>query len=244
LFKNKRILPQTKPATGTKWEPLIYELVVYPSPNHPTTVANLMIYDASGEDFEREGRLVFARFTFNASAFIFVADPVTMVPIFKQLPPPLQAELQSAFNFADAELRRAADMLSSIISIYERYHGYPEGSPLSDTPIAVMISKADLLKYLNPPNNYHFMTNPQYGGGVDLGNIDIVDQEVKNLLRTYKQGDLLAATNRFKRVKFFATSATGEPPDATGHFTKVKPCRCLDPVLWILHQFGIIKASI
>ena len=204
-----------------------------------------MIYDASGEDFGVEGRLVqFARFIFNASAFVFVADPVTMVPIFKQLPPQLQAELQSAFNLAHAKIRRAVEGLNSVIDLFERYHGIPDGSSLPDTPIAVMLSKADLLKYIHLPYDYSFLMNPQYGGSVDLRDIDIVDQEVRNLLRTYKQGDLLAATRRFEKVKFFATSATGEPPNETGHFTKVKPCRCLDPVLWILHQFGIIKASI
>ena len=245
LFLNKKIIDSTLQATKPTWEPLIYNLVVYPSPNHPTTVANLMIYDASGEDFAVEDRLVqFARFIFNASAFVFVADPVTMVPIFEQLPPQLQSELQSAFELAHAKIRRAVEGLNSVIDLFERYRGIPDGSSLPDTPIAVMLSKANLLKYIHLPYDYSFLINPQYGDSVDLQDIHIVDQEVRNLLRIYKQGDLLAATRRFEKVKFFATSATGEPPNESGYFTKVEPCRCLDPVLWILHQFGIIKTSV
>ena len=243
LFMNKKTIRPTLPATKTTAEPLIYKLVVSPSPKHPPTAINLMIYDTSGEDYVGADRLVqFARFVLNTSAFIFVADPFMMDPIIGQLPPALQTALQPAFKLA--QRRKAVEGLNSVIDVFERYRGVPEGSSLPAIPIAIMLSKADLLKYFTTPNHYHFMKNPQYGGGVDLQDIHIVDQEVKNLLRIYKQGDLLAATNRFKRVKFFATSATGEPPDATGIFMNVEPCRCLDPVLWILHQLGIVKASV
>ena len=103
-----------------------------------------------------------------------------------------------------------------------------------------MVSKADLFENLSLPHPYQFMRYPQYRIGVDQNDINVVDREVKGLLDQYQQRDLLTATSRFKRVKFFATSATGEPPDATGQFMNVKPRRCLDPVLWILNQLRII----
>lgn len=229
--------------------PLIYKLVVSPSPKHPPTTVNLMIYDISGEAYENMGRLVqFAQFFLNTGAFVFVADPITMIPITSKLPAGLQTILQPQILHAQAQGRRAVDGLNDVISVFEQYHGVPAGSSLPDTPVAVMLSKADLLKYLpspnppNPPNRYRFMVNPTYGGGVNLQDIALVDQEVRGLLKTYKQVDLLAATTRFRRVNFFATSATGQPADATGHYNTVEPCRCLDPLLWILHQLGIIKA--
>lgn len=182
-----------------------------------------------------------AGFVLNTSAFIFVANPIRMAPIFKQLPSSLQAELQP---FADlGRGSKVANRLNSIISVFERYHGYPSGSSLRDTPIAIMISKADLFKKLNLPNRYNFMTNPQYENSLNLRDINTVDLEVRDLLWTYGQGDLLAATSRFKRVKFFATLASGEPTDMNGHFTNVKPFRCLDPLLRILYQLGVIKGS-
>lgn len=240
LFNKKQTILPTLPTMKTTADPLIYKLVVSPSPRHLPTAVNLMIYDTSGEDYVSMGRLVqFARFVLNTSAFIFVADPCTMDPILKQLPPVLQQSLRSSFMLA--QRRRAVEGLVSVIDVFERYHGYSSGAIFSKTPVAVMLSKADLLKSLPLPNNYHFMTNSQYRSGVDMQDINIVDQEVRNLLEIYQQGNLLAATKRFKSVKFFATSATGEPPDLTGRFTNVEPCRCLDPVLWILYQLGIIK---
>lgn len=138
--------------------------------------------------------------------------------------------------------QRAAERLNTIISIYERYYGYKRGSSLPITPVAVMISKSDLLNYLDLPDSYTFTKNPQYTGSLDAGDINKVDEDVRELLLKYEQNDLLAATRCFKRKKFFATSATGEPPDENGQFRHVKPRRCLDPMLWILYEFGVINA--
>lgn len=240
LFINKQALPNTQRATEMTAKPLIYKLVVAPSPKHPPKAVNLIIYDTSGEDFVNQDRLVqFARFVLNTSAFIFVANPVTMPSIFGQLPFSLQTRLQSQFDFAKGQ--RAADSFSAIIETFERYGKHSDGSSLSGIPVAIMLAKADLLKQLNTQNSYTFMTNPHYSSDLDLQDINTVDQEVRNLLRIYQQGDLLATTNRIKQVKFFATSATGDPPDGNNSFTKVEPCRCLDPVLWILHRLEIIR---
>lgn len=244
LYKNKQTLPrQTQQTTSLTAKPLIYELTMHQSPDKQLAAINLLIYDAPGEDYEREARLVqFARFVFNSGAFIFAADPVRIKPIFQQLPSQLQADLRAAIDFTVEQ--RAAERMNYIISLYERYHGYPAGSSLSDTPTAVMVSKADLLEHLHLPDSFTFMKPLPYRGSVDLRDVNKIDQEVRELLKTYEQGDLLVTTRRFKRVKFFATSATGEPPDANGQFENVEPCRCLDPLLWILYEFGLIKASV
>lgn len=242
LFTQQRVLQKTNLATNPYAKPLIYNLTVGQSRRHPTTEANLIIYDAAGEDFVSEARLVeFSGFVLNTTAFIFVADPFTMTPIFQFFPPDLQDNLRPVFSLLRGS--RAAERLSDIISVYERFHKEPKGASLPNTPIAVMVSKSDLFKSFNPPDMYRFMTNPSYGKGIDLQDIDTVDGEVRQLLQKYQQGDLLRATDRFKRLKFFATSSTGAPPDENGQLAHVEPCRCLDPVLWILHQLGIIAAS-
>lgn len=241
LFTYQQAIAPTQPATSPYANPLIYKLTVSPSPKHPTTAVNLMIYDTSGEDFEAEVRIVnFARFVLNTNAFIFVVNPLVMAPVFNQLDPTLQANLSQ--QYVMAQRRRAAARLNAIISIYKRYHGHLEGSHLPGLPISVMVSKSDLLGPLIS-SKHTIMTQPNYEDGLDLYDIEAVNQEVRELLHKYKQSDLLAATSRFEKVKFFASTATGEPPDATGHFNRVEPRRCLDPVLWILHQLGMIKES-
>ena len=242
LFVSKQRIELTHLATKTTLEPLIYRMVIAPSAKHPPTTFNLMIYDIAGEDYVNQIRLVqFGRFVLTTDAFIFVADPVMMPEVFYQLPINLRTALQAEFNYGQGQ--RVSERISSIIGTVQRFRGLPSGSSLPDIPIAVMLSKADLLKHLYPPKSLTLMENPQYGYGLNVNDITIVDREVRDFLITCRQADLLAATNRFKQKSFFATSATGEPPDGTGQFTKVEPCRCLDPVLWILNRLDIIPTS-
>lgn len=240
LFIGKKALAPTLQAVrGVRKDPLIYNLTVSPSPKHPATSINLMIYDTSGEDYINPLRLVeLARFVFHTNALVFVADPFTMTALYYRLPDPPKTLLQPQFQQAQGS--RAADKLNEIITVFEQFHGYPQGSTLPDTPVAVMVSKSDLFDFVVPQPG-RFMQHPRYEYGINLRDVDAVDREVRGLLTTFGQNDLLSTTIRFKRMRFFATSATGEPPDASGTFTNVQPRRCLDPMLWILHQLDIIK---
>lgn len=235
LFNQKRVLAATQAGKSQYARPLIYRLVVNSPSRQSRTAANLMIYDTSGEDFESRDRFVdYARFALTTSAFIFIADPFTMEPFIHNLDPIVRNAIQG---------RRAAERLNAIISTYERYHSLPNGSSLPRLPIAVMLSKSDMFLPQNQPANYAFARNPNYSNGFDLNDIDAVDQEVRNLLIQHQQRDLINATGVFRQSKFFATSATGTAADVNGNFASVDPCRCLDPVLWILYQLGILRAS-
>ncbi len=238
LFKKKEVLDATQPATAQKPnEPLVYELIVKKSPAHPARKTNLILYDASGEDYANPDRVVqFGRYVLTAAGIVFLADPVSMPDILDRLPPHLQN--QSATG------RRASDVLNSIIQLLERKHGLEPGSRMIRTPIAITLSKSDLLKYLRGVSDpYNFLTNPKYGygGGVDLEDLRIIDAEVRQLLDDFGDRTLLQATSALN-AQFFAASATGHSPNAAGAYPAVEPRRCLDPVLWVLHQLGIIDA--
>lgn len=234
LFEEKKSPAPTQAATGLI-EPLIYELVMSPSPGYPTRRINLMLYDASGEDLAvRERMVMVARYVLNANAIIFLADPTTMDAIYKQLPVFLQNKLTTG--------RTASDVLNSIIKLFEDYHGHSPGAPLTSIPIAVTLPKSDLLKQLTSvQNSYSFLKRPVYNGVIDLQDMNTVDREVRQLLETYGERHLLQATQNFAKVKFFATSATGYAPDKNGIYPAIDPCRCLDPILWILYELGILR---
>jgi hypothetical protein len=125
--------------------------------------------------------------------------------------------------------------------LFEDYHGYDAGANLSSTPIAITITKSDLLKQLTTvQQQYHFLKKPVYNGTINLQDLDLVDREVRQLLDDYGERTLLQSTFNFSKVKFFATSATGYAPDKDGIYPAVDPCRCLDPILWILHRLNIL----
>lgn len=234
LFNKKQQLDATQPETirDKPKEPLIFELSVRKSLDHPPRKINLVFYDASGEDYADPTRLViFSTYVLSASAIIFLADPISMPNILNSLPDHLQNQPVTG--------RRASFVLSQAIDLLERDRGFS----LRNIPIAVALSKSDLLKILKrATERYHFLTNPagNYSSGVDLKDLQVVDAEVRKLLETYGDQALIDATQTWD-VQFFAVSATGNAPDPNGLYPAVTPIRCLDPVLWILLKLGIIE---
>jgi len=234
LFEDKKSPLATQMAVDINRPPLIYELILSPSPEYPSRRINLILYDVSGEDLAIKERMVqFSRHLFNATAIIFLADPTSMPQIYNLLPAFLQKKMATG--------RTPSSVLNSIIRLIEDYRGYDSGTRLSSTPIAITVTKSDLLKQLTTvQQQYHFLKKPVYNGTINLQDLDLVDGEVRQLLDEYGERTLLQSTLNFSKVKFFATSATGYAPDKNGIYPAIDPCRCLDPVLWILHQLDIL----
>jgi GTPase SAR1 family protein len=236
LFQDKQVVAATQPwraGTGDR-PPLIYELILSPSPEHPARRINLVLYDAAGEDLAIKERMVqFSRYVFSANAIIFLADPTSMPEIYNLLPAFLQPGAATG--------RRSSPVLNSIIRLIEDFRG--SGARLSSTPIAITVTKSDLLKQLTSiQQQYHFLKKPVYNGAINLQDLDTVDREVRHLLTDYGERTLLSATQNFSKVRFFATSATGYAPDMNGKYPAVDPIRCLDPIFWILHELDILHA--
>lgn len=234
LFEDKQSPPLTVASTETNRPPLIYELILSPSPEYPARRINLVLYDASGEDLAVKERMVqFSRYVLNANAIIFLADPGSMPQIYDLLPSFLQQKAATG--------RTSSSVLNSIIRLVEEYRGYGAGAHLSSTPIAITVTKSDLLKQLTTLQyQYHFLKKPTYNGNIDLDDLNIVDQEVRQLLDEYGERTLLQSTRNFSKVRFFATSATGYAPNKQGIYPAIDPCRCLDPILWILYEMDIL----
>jgi GTPase SAR1 family protein len=234
LFEDKQSPPPTPPAIGKNRPPLIYELIINPSPEHPSRRINLILYDVSGEDLADKERMVrFSRYVFNATAIIFLADPTSMSQIYNLLPAFLQKKAATG--------RRPSSVLNSVMRLIEDYRGYDSGAHFSSMPIAITVTKSDLLKQLTTiQQQYHFLKKPVYNGTINLQDLDAVDREVRQLLEEYGERTLLQSTLNFSKVRFFATSATGYAPDKNGIYPAIDPCRCLDPILWILYQLDIL----
>jgi GTPase SAR1 family protein len=237
LFKNKRSIAPTMIASQQIQKPLIYEITTRRTSRYSTRF-NILLYDVAGEDYVNPSRLIqYSRHVLNASAIIFLADPMTMSEISGRLPAHLQSRTMTTS-------RSASDVLSSILASFERYMSVSPGSSLFATPVAIMVSKSDLLKFLtNRSSSYRFLERPQYVGKIDVKDLAVVDHEVRDLLDQFGERTLLQAAQAFPKVAFFATSATGYAPDKNGVFPAVEPIRCLDPLLWILWQLRILDET-
>lgn len=269
-FKKRQTLQPTLAVTpghidADKAFPLIYEMSWGASPKHPPTRMNLMIYDTAGENFSRDRLTEYAQFVLNANAFIFVADPFAMQPITDDLDIPYELRTQWQLPFQKAQNRMAVQRLTDVIYLVQRYRGNKNNASFGQTPVAVMLSKSDVLKHVQGPprlDKRTFTSNPAYGSSLMLSDIESVNNEVRAILTHYDQENLISATARFRQVGFFATSATGTIPDiqmvtppqlpgttsiptpyAVEIFPSVNPLRCLDPFLWILYCLKVVKGK-
>lgn len=226
-------------ARGLRYDPLIYELV-FPerSALQPTKSINLLFYDSSGEDIVEQAAMVeYSYYILNASAIIFLADPIQMPGIVKILPRHLKP--------TPDQLRRisTAEVLNRVLGTFRQHSGLRSGQKLK-TPVAITVSKSDLLKFAAKGRQSPlFLNDNYYTNRLDVSKFDYISNEVQGLLHDLGDRVLLRSSELFENTSFFAVSATGWPPDDQGNFPPLEPLRCLDPLLWTLWKLGIINVG-
>jgi GTPase SAR1 family protein len=210
--------------------PLIYELVF------PGKSINLQFYDSSGEDIiDRNNMVQYSHFILNASAIIFLADPMTMPGIVNSLPSHLQRQAPRTLS--------SSAVLNRVISTFRQRQGGNLNKNLK-IPVAITLSKSDLLQFADrgpfPPL---FLSDNVLPNQLDIPKFEVISNEIQTLIRRLGDQNLLKSSESFDDVSFFAVSATGWPEDNNGQFPAIEPIRCLDPLLWVLWRLGIIKVE-
>lgn len=237
IYVNRQKLIGTPP--NVKHDPLIYELV-FPqrSALHPAKSVNLLFYDSSGEDIREPTRMVeYSYYILNASAIIFLADPRQMPGIVKILPNYLKPPP------GEIQVLTTAEVLNRVLGTFRTRRGLGAAQKLQ-TPIAITVSKSDLLKFAAKGRQSPlFLNDNYYTNKLDVPKFDLISNEVQRLLHDLGDRTLLRSSQLFENVSFFAVSATGWPPDDQGKFPPLEPLRCLDPLLWALWKLGIIDVE-
>ena len=220
-------------------DPLVYQLTLRDNQTGSMKSVNLLIYDISGEEIADSTLIVqFGEHILRANAIIYLADPITMAKVRQKLPAHLQPDP------ASVSTRSAHEVLANVMFRFEQYQKIQPGANI-DVPTAIMLSKSDLLKYTIPVfqhRNYLIFQQKVYDGKAHPQEFARIHQEVEGCLRTYDEKALLQVSNRFTNVNFFAVSATGGPPDASGRYIHLETLRCLDPFVWVLWKLGCIEA--
>jgi hypothetical protein len=226
----------TQRASTQVREPLVYEVVFRKKGRfRRARIVNLFFYDSAGGDIREQQRMVhFSHYILNASAIIFLVDPLIVPGIAGQLPDHLKRPSGAP------GLEKTADVLNRIIQTFERGQGVAAGTTLY-TPIAITISKSDLLKFvMRYGQNPLFLNDAVYGNKLDLRAFDTISKEVQDFLQRAGARELLTSVSSFANKNFFAVSATGWPPDDEDKFPNIEPLRCLDPLLWAFWKLGLI----
>jgi GTPase SAR1 family protein len=243
LFVGQREIPLTNPSFDPISRPLVYRMgFPVPGPEAATRIVHLLIYDAAGEQIVQQDQAVrYRRYLLHASAIILLADPQKMDGIVRNLPYHLRPAPQQPG--AQVRVDKAITVLNNVLELITQMMGLPPGSRLT-LPIAVTLSKSDLLKSIQGLTNQPYFVRRQQAPYTHrtalLHDLHFVQREVYSFLQTYGDQPLLSVPERTSRVGYFAISATGHDKQPDGTYQKVEPIRCLDPLLWVLLQLGIL----
>ncbi len=229
LFEDKRLIKATRSVSSLA-RPLIYELTIQKSPSYRAQRINLILHDISSiEDHVTQLRAIS-----NADGIIFLIDPMTIPGIFERLPHHLRPT-----SFTASPRTSITSVLQRIINTVKQYRMLPALSPIS-VPIAITLSKSDLLEHMKEMDeHFAFLHNPKY----NLQDLQKVSAEVRDIIARFEGRLLLFTDSELRNVSFFAISATGSEPDENGAYPFIKPLRCLDPLLWLIQQLGIIDVN-
>ena len=122
-------------------------------------------------------------------------------------------------------------------------------------PVAVCLSKSDMFLDLHSviEQDAHIvqykLTNVSTAGALNLLDVSEVASDVRNIFERLGGGDLLSRIDSsFRYSSLFAVSSLGENVMELGEDDKLKfkrdavirPIRVMDPILWMLWQYGLL----
>ena len=113
-----------------------------------------------------------------------------------------------------------------------------------DVPIAVVLTKTDLLKAISGGEHFDrtsaVFENFMHMGHFDMSEYEEIDAEIHDFLSDVCPNFFNALKKRFDgNLGFFGVSALGEKPVA-GQVRCVSPVRITEPFLWLLYNMGYI----
>ncbi len=237
LIRDHKALPATQGAAqrgGGVTEPLIYRLDFLPGTEERRPVY-LYLYDVAGEDIQDENNaLDYSQFLFFANALVLLADPFAMPNMRRYIHPQYHPPILPTIS--------PSDVLFRVVDLYQTR----TRAKLS-IPLAITISKSDLLQFADPGRHSSVFATPTYYDSrythrLQIQELDQVSGDVQKLLEVYGDAGLVTWTQQYEQVGFFAVSATGWPLDpATRTYPAIEPLRCLDPLLWVLYRLGVLQ---
>lgn len=243
LYDRLRLPAATRPAALGFNDPLLYRLSL---PRRGrlgdgSRHTALVFFDAAGEDLKSsEAMDRYTHYLAAADGIILLVDPLQIGSVRDQLfpgdGPPLPA-------VETAPQQIAADLAAQL-----RAHG--RGGPRGRiaTPMAVAISKTDMLRPLLGPHSPVLHNAPHSGGRLDDGDRAAVHEELRSQLEGWDSGALFRQLERdFADLSLFGVSALGAAPPADAPAdaprSGPRPLRIEDPLLWLLGRRGLIPVN-
>lgn len=235
LFEQRQLPPQTRQAAYIK-TPVVVE---WRQPRRrlgveTLTTTLLSFYDAAGEDLSSEEAVHTQTYLGVVDGLLLLLDPwqlphaarrIDVPPRAAGAVPPLQV------------LRRVTEQLRTSHRVPKRR---------LKMPVAVVFAKMDAF-FPVLGGNHPLMTKPAALPGYDEVAGQDTHEHVKALLDEYGADDIDSHLSlNYSNYRYFAVSALGASPNYgndTVNERGVQPFRVEEPLLWLLHRFGVVDRS-
>jgi hypothetical protein len=221
---------------GTIVPPLIFPLRFMDKKNRIVNMTALTFYDTAGENLNDKSVMhTFNRYITNAKGIILLLDPLQVPKIRDML-------TANGFTALPDKNTETADVLNVIIDVIRNVKNIKGQIQI---PLAIVFTKSDVLEQYNilPENSCLKEESEHIKHGAfmrpDFENTNI---EMQDLINYWLDDALISNIKQFKRYSFFGVSSLGGNPNGTKIDSKgIRPRRVLDPLLWLLAEYGYIK---
>ncbi|MFF0835749.1 MULTISPECIES: hypothetical protein [unclassified Streptomyces] len=184
-------------------------------------VRPVAFFDLGGEDLVRTDAAL--RFLLGVDALIFVVDPALALPL---------PQLDHVRERLDVEVNRDGDLAFG--TVLDRL---PKNGPYLDVPAAMVLGKADLLRFQPPVDRW--LARPP-ATSLDPARVREESRDVYGLLRRHAGQAWLRPFDAIRRCTLHVASATGGQ-EAHGRYPAgAGPRRVLEPLLALLAMHGLI----
>ncbi|MEV5240438.1 hypothetical protein AB0K89_15245 [Streptomyces cinnamoneus] len=243
LYDRLRLPEATRPAAMGFNDPLLYRLSL-PRRRRLADGSRhtaLVFFDAAGEDLgSAEAMDRYTHYLRAADGIILLVDPLQLGSVRDQLPPGDGPPLPAVET---PPQQIAADLAAQL-----RAHGRGGSRGRVTTPMAVAVTKTDMLRPVLGPHSPLLRNAPHHGGILDGEDRLAVHEEMRALMEDWDSGALRRQLERdFAELAFFGLSALGSPPPAQAPADAPKsgpqPLRVEDPLLWLLGRRGLVPVS-
>lgn len=239
VFKRRIVIPGTVSARaqiGVK-RPLIYRLSMEQRGLfiQKQRATNLVFFDTAGEDLGHIDTMATeTRYVAQSEGIIFLLDPLQI--------PAVRDRLGAAVAMPSGTVH-PLEIVERIVQLIRSFRGLRPSEKIR-TPVALAFSKIDAVRALvDSRSPIHRAAN--HDGYFDQTDAEELNESMRAHVATWVgPGFDAAIRHHFESAGYFGLSALGQGPDEQGRLPAgAAPFRVEDPLLWILHQHGIIPAQ-
>lgn len=239
LFGEHRLLPTTQSAaTAIRW-PMVYLLSRTRQGRfrrRQDSSLALVLFDTAGEDLGRRDLVeLHLRYLTAADAVIFLVDPLEL--------PGAAADTRDEARSEGTPDANPIHVLSRVTETLRSGHELKPGQRLK-VPMAIALTKIDVLQPALEQQSPLHQPRPR-SARLDLDDRDAVHEQVRALLHNWHTDGLdNYLDHNYAEYGFFGLSALGGlPKDGAVAPGGIRPYRVEDPLLWLLHRFGMLDAT-